>query len=106
MCPFNSTILHHRTNSPEAHNTSVTRERRRGQEQTYGAAKGHTLNYDMVEEIEEECGRIYGMKSRSIEGNQIHWLPPAILSQSLLNVVNTYSLLRLDSEHFGGYTRA
>jgi hypothetical protein len=36
----------------------------------------------VVKKIEQESGCKYGMKGRSIEGKQICWLPPGILSQS------------------------
>ena len=80
MCPLKCTTLHHRIDSPKAHNSSVARERRGIQEQSYGTVKGPILDYDVVEEMEEKCGCIYGVKCRSIEGKQIHWLPPFILS--------------------------
>jgi hypothetical protein len=47
----------------------------------------------MVEEKEEKCGRAYGVKSRSIEGKQIRWLPPSILSQKKHSECGKYVLM-------------
>jgi hypothetical protein len=84
MSPSQCAVLHDRLACPEAHNTTVARQRRSVQKLSNGAVKGPALNDDTLEEIEQESGGIYRMESRSIKGKQIGWFLPVNSSQSRL----------------------
>jgi hypothetical protein len=86
-------MLHYIIGGPEAHNTCMVRKRRSVEKQSYDAAKGSILDYHVVKEVEQESDRVYRMKSWGIEGKQIVWFPPAILSQSELKFGSKYVLL-------------
>jgi hypothetical protein len=68
MCPFEGTALYDSAMGPEAQNTRVTREGGGAEKQPCDTVKFPTIHDHIVEEIEDKCGRVYGVKITGAEG--------------------------------------